>query len=81
MQMPFIHLFGFAMSCLWHAGSFVAALDQLWHLGLLAPRHAGFKFPEQGIKPVSLALHGVFLITGPPGKAQLTSSNKYFKLL
>ena len=56
------------MDWLWHMG-------QLWRQGLVAPRHVGFKFPEPGIKPVSLALQSGFLITGPPGKSQLSSLN------
>ena len=41
----------------------------LWHVGsgLAAPRHVGsYSFP--GIEPMSSALQGRFLTTGPPGK-------------
>ena len=32
------------------------------------PQHEGFLVPQPGIKPVSPALQGEFLTTGPPGK-------------
>ena len=42
---------------LWSTGS------ELWRPGLFAPRHVGSSWT--GIKPVSLALQGAFLTTGP----------------
>ena len=39
---------------------------QLWLTGLIAPRH--WDLLGQGIKPVSSALQGQLLATGPPGK-------------
>ena len=40
--------------------------QKLWHTGSVVPRRVGFPGPE--IKPVSPALAGRFLTTGPPGK-------------
>ena len=50
---------------LWHKGSVVAA-----H-GLSCPAACGILVPRPGIEPVSPALEGGFLNTGPPGKSQL----------
>ena len=35
-------------------------------MGLVAPQHVDL--PGPGIEPISLALQGGFLTTGPPGK-------------
>ena len=43
-----------------------AGTQQLRRTGLVAPRHV--ENPESGIKPVSPALAGKVLTTGPPGK-------------
>ena len=40
---------------------------QLWHMGLVGPEHGDL--PEAGIEPVSSALAGEVLTTGPPGKS------------
>ena len=40
----------------------------LWHVGLVAPRPV-ILVPRLGIEPVSPALRGGFLTTGPPGKS------------
>ena len=40
--------------------------QQLWHTGLVAPRHVEFSRP--GIEPLSSALTGGFFTTEPPGK-------------
>ena len=53
---------------LWLAGSRARA-QQLWCTGFVAPRHVDL--PGPGIKPVSPALAGRFLITRPPGKSSL----------
>ena len=42
---------------------------QLWCAGLVAPRHVGILVPQPGIEPVSPALEGGFLTTGPPGRS------------
>ena len=49
-------------------GSKVGRFQQSWHMGLVALQHV--KSP--GIKPVSPAPTGRFLITGPPGKSKCT---------
>ena len=54
---------------LWLTGSRVQA-RQLWHTGLVAPRHSGSSGP--GLEPVSPALAGRFLTTAPPGKPQIS---------
>ena len=58
------------------AGSVVAALglsscgaQALDRTGLVALWHMGFPVPRLGIEPMSPALEGGFLITGPPGKS------------
>ena len=38
----------------------------MWYLGLVAPQHAGSKFP--GIEPAFPARQGTFLTTGLPGE-------------
>ena len=40
---------------------------QLWRMGLVGPEHGDL--PEAGIEPVSSALAGEVLTTGPPGKS------------
>ena len=45
------------------AGSVVAAY------GLSCPEACGILVPRPGIEPVSPALEGGFLTTGPPGKS------------
>ena len=54
---------GFSL-LLWHMGSVVVV-----H-GLSCPVACGILVPGSGIKPVSPALEGRFLITGPPVKSQ-----------
>ena len=56
-------------SSLSHVGSFVVApqTQELRHGGAMARR---ILVPHPGIKPVSSALQGRFLTTGPPGKSQ-----------
>ena len=49
---------------LWNSGSRVCGLQQLWHKGLVALQHVGSSW--LGIEPMSLALAGGFLTTGPP---------------
>ena len=46
-----------------------ALAQQFWHMGFLAPQHVGSSRP--GIKPMSSALVGGFLTTGPPGKSKI----------
>ena len=53
-----------------HAGSLVAARS------LSCPTACGILVPRPGIEPVSLALEGGFLTTGPPGKSQSYFLNK-----
>ena len=45
-------------------------LIRLRNCGLRVPWRMGFLVPQPGIKPVSPALQGHFLSTGPPGKSQ-----------
>ena len=52
---------------LWSTGSRAPGLQQLWCMGLVAPRHVGFS--RTRIEPVSPALAGGFLTTVPPGKS------------
>ena len=47
-------------------------------MGLGAPQRMGL--PGPGIEPVSLALQGGFLTTGPPGKPRAFLLNLYFKM-
>ena len=35
----------------------------------VAPRHVGILVPQPGIEPMTPALQGRFLTTGPPGKS------------
>ena len=46
-------------------GSGAHRLQQLWHMGLVAPPHV-WNLPRPVIKPVSPALADSFLTTGPP---------------
>lgn len=48
-------------------------------MGLVALQHVGILAPQPGIEPVSSALAGAFLTTGPPGKpsCQLTEDSGY----
>ena len=55
-------------------GSREHGLQELWHTDLVAWRHVRSSRP--GIKPVSPALTGGFLTTGPPGKSK-TSYKHY----
>ena len=41
----------------------------LWHVGLVAPKPCGILVSRLGIEPVSPALRGGFLTTGPRGKS------------
>ena len=43
--------------------------QSLWHMGLVAPNHVDL--PGPGVEPMSPALVGRFLTTGPPGKSQI----------
>ena len=43
-------------------------LSQLWHAGLVAPRHVG-GLPGLVVKALSPALAGGFFTTGPSGKS------------
>ena len=54
---------------------FMAAcgLQSLWRTGLIAPRN----LPRPGIEPVSPALAGRFLTTGPPGKSMYLSELEF----
>ena len=52
---------------LWGMAPRVLRLQQLWGTGLV-PRGM-WNLPRTGIEPVSPALAGRFLITGPPGKS------------
>ena len=47
--------------------------------GLSCPAACGILVPRPGIEPVSPALEGGFLTTGPPGKSHV-SINIYFVL-
>ena len=56
-----------------------AASLQLWHVGLVALRHVGAQFPDQGSN-LRLSLKGGFLTNGPPGKSlfsYVSSINPY----
>ena len=79
----FIYFFTFGCigSQLWHMGSFhcedfslvvVCRLQQLRHMGLVTLWHVGILVPRLGIEPVSSALQGRFLSTGPPGKSLMS---------
>ena len=60
----------------------VLGLQELWQMGLVAPRHVGIfpdHLPRPGIKPVSSALAGRFLITGPQEKSSIKPSSKYWR--
>ena len=47
------------------------AWAQLQHMGLVVPQHVGgILVPLPGIEPVSPALQGRFLTTGPPGNSR-----------
>jgi len=50
---------------LWHSGSRARA-QKLWLTGLVAPQGM-CNLPRPGMEPVSPALPGRFLTTGPPG--------------
>ena len=52
---------------LWLAGSRAQA-QQLWHTGLVAPRHVGSSRTNT-LEPMFPALAGGFLTTAPPGKS------------
>ena len=58
-----------------HVGSFVACRDTscdskaLWY-GLCCSVACGILVPQAGVEPVSFALVGKFLTTGPAGKSQ-----------
>ena len=43
-------------------------LSQLWHAGLVAPRHVG-GLPGLVVRALSPALAGGFFTTGPSGKS------------
>ena len=45
-------------------------------MGLVAPKACGILIPQPGIEPVSPALEGGFLTTGPPGKSLHSNSCK-----
>ena len=61
---------------MWLEGSSLSHWDlsfwliRLRNCGVRVPWHVGFLVPQPGIKPVSPALQGQFLSTGPPGKSQ-----------
>ena len=64
---------------LWDAGSRARGLCSLQHTGSLVevrglswPTACGILVPQPGIKPMSPALEGGFLTTGPPGKSLTT---------
>ena len=42
----------------------------LWCSGFIAPRHVGISVPPPGTEPMSSALEGRVLTSGPPGKSQ-----------
>ena len=50
---------------LWSTGSRACRLQQLWPVGLAAPRHVEPSWT--GIKPLAPALESGFLTTGPQG--------------
>ena len=54
-----------------HAGSFtVADAVFIWYIGLVAPRHVGALFPNQGLNPRPLHWEqGGFLTRGLPGSS------------
>ena len=54
-------------SLLWSTGSGALRLQELWHMGLVVLWCVGI--PGLGIEPVSPALAGRLLITGPSGKS------------
>ena len=56
---------------LWALSSLVAEALWAWaqsHVGSVVPKHVG-SVPRSGTEPVSPALEGKFLTTGPPGKS------------
>ena len=60
---------------LWFAGSqglsrCSTQLLWLWCSGFIAPRHVGISVPPPGTEPMSSALEGRVLTSGPPGKSQ-----------
>ena len=65
---------GVRVQWLWHSGSLVvvhglqSAGSVVAVPGLCCPVASGILIPQPGIKPVSPALEGRFLTTGPPGK-------------
>ena len=72
------HSLGVVCGLLIAVASFVAEhglqdmwAQQLWGMGLVAPR-------QPGIQPMSLALAGGFLTTGPPGKSDSSFNNFFF---
>lgn len=50
----------------------VCRLQWLQHVGLVTLRHVGILVSRLGIEPVSSALQGRFLSTGPPGKSLMS---------
>ena len=82
----FIYLFilflaASGLSCgAWPLCCSVPASLWLWHVGLVVVAHrlscpvaCGILIPRPGIEPMSPALEGWFLTTGPPGKSQMLS--------
>ena len=55
-----------------HVGSVVAAC------GLSCPAACGILVPRPGMEPVSPALEGRFLTTGPPGKSRAQFLMRFF---
>ena len=58
-----------AMASLVELGLQAHGLQSLWHMGCVAPRHVASSRTRDS-KPMSPALAGGFLTTGPPGKSK-----------
>ena len=72
----FIYLAALGLHCGAQALLWGAWLLSLWHLGSVVVTHwpgcpeaCGILVPQPGIEPMSPALEGGFLTTGPPGKS------------
>ena len=66
---------------LWHAGFSSLGIHSqgLWRMGLFISCSTGmWNFPRPGVKPISPALAGGFLTTGPPGKSSGSLTYHFF---